>query len=197
MLRCGIAGCPSSFKRYSSMLSHLSRKHNNQDPLQPINPSTVYQELDMSCDSSISTDVNGDQENIQPDFPEQMVDSTPGSNQVAGLGPCNKAAGLFLLTLKEKHRLTQAAVDFTLSQVKQLTKYVVEDVQSSVLGELQGCANIPDLSSCFAEVNPFEGLETEHFQSKFYREHFSLIVSIKITFIAVKIYCLNTGTNCD
>ena len=86
----------------------------------------------MSCDSSISTDVNGDQENIQPDFPEQMVDSTPGSNQVAGLGPCNKAAGLFLLTLKEKHRLTQAAVDFTLSQVKQLTKYVVEDVQSSV-----------------------------------------------------------------
>ncbi len=38
------------------------------------------------------------------------------------------------------------------------------------LTDVQMETDPPDVSSCFAPVNPFEGLETEHKQLKFYRE---------------------------
>ena len=48
---------------------------------------------------------------------------------------CNNvqtSAALFLLTLKEKYRLTQSALDFAVGQVKHMVGYMVEDMQSAV-----------------------------------------------------------------
>lgn len=94
----------------------------------------------------------------------------------------SKMAALFLLTLKEEHRLTQTAVDFALGQVRQMTNYLVQDLHSNILSKLQLNAdiNVPDLSSCFANINPFKGLETEYKQSKFYQQHFNLIVNFLV-----------------
>ena len=66
----------------------------------------------------------------------------------------NKAAGLFLLTLKEQHRLTQTSMDFALSQVKIMMGEVIQEVRSKVDSELQGHlagtgVDIPDLGNCF------------------------------------------------
>ncbi len=48
-----------------------------------------------------------------------------------------KAAGQFLLTLKEQHRLTQTSVNFALCQVKTMMSNIVQDVQCRVENELQ------------------------------------------------------------
>ena len=101
----------------------------------------------------------------------------------------NKHAGLLLLTLKEKHRLAQTSVKFAVQQVQSMLEYALEDVKASVEEKLQlHCTELgiqlPDISDCFASVNPFSGLESEHMQTKFYKlnckfpstNHFSIIL---------------------
>lgn len=92
-----------------------------------------------------------------------------------------KAAARFLLTLKEQHRLTQVAINFLVSQVNE---YVVEDVKSAVERTLrENCIvssgdDLHVLDSCYEDVNPFIGLESEYKQTKFYKTHFNLVVSV-------------------
>ena len=95
----------------------------------------------MNEEDSLSTE--HDQDNEQHITPQQTL---------------HKMAALFLLTLKEKYKLTQTAVNFATDAVKNMFSAAQE----------QGT---------FAQLNPFEGLETEHLQMKFYRSHFNLIVS--------------------
>lgn len=98
---------------------------------------------------------------------------------------------MFLLTLKEKHKLTQVSINYALGHVKQMTSRVVDDVHCKVRQHLLNTTNIqiPDLSSCFTDINPFEGLETEHMQSKFYKDHFNLIVR-NVKFLTVILTCI-------
>ena len=55
----------------------------------------------------------------------------------------NKHAGLLLLALKEKHRLTQTSVDFAVQQVKSMMEYALEDVKAMVETKLEHhCAQL-------------------------------------------------------
>ena len=70
----------------------------------------------------------------------------------------NKHAGLLLLALKEKHRLTQTSVDFAVQQVKSMMEYALEDVKAMVATKLElQCVQLgiqlPDVSDC---INPLE-----------------------------------------
>ena len=92
-------------------------------------------------------------------------------------------AGLFLLTLKEKYRLSQTSINFALSQVKEMTNNIVQDIQYKVESEIQQYLagtgiDAPDLSNCFNTIHPFEELQTEHMQSKFYKLSSFLCVGI-------------------
>lgn len=163
------------------MLSHLSRKHPSfKDYSGALLEFSACDEAEAeNCDSGSSDEADYhpgaggcdtadlssiDKENICP---------TSSRNHSS-----SESAALFLLTLKEKHRLTQVSVDFALGHIKQMTNCIVQDLQCKVEKYL-GDANIqyPDISSCFSDINPFKGLETEHLQSKFYKNHFNLIVS--------------------
>ncbi|ORU95140.1 MAG: hypothetical protein A6F71_10870 [Cycloclasticus sp. symbiont of Poecilosclerida sp. M] len=66
-------------------------------------------------------------------------------------------------------------------QVKEMTNNIVQDLQDKVESAVQQylCVDVPDLSSCFRTVNPFEELQTEHMQSECHRQHFNLIVSLQ------------------
>ena len=91
-------------------------------------------------------------------------------------------AALFLLCLKEKHRLTQSSVNFAVTQVTDMFEFIATDIRASVEGKLKESLNeagvsLPDLAECFNNVNPFDGLMSEHMQTKFYRENFYLVVS--------------------
>lgn len=94
--------------------------------------------------------------------------------------PLQRTAALYLLTLKEKYKLTQTAIDFTVSQTKLIVDKIVEDLSSAVGKEV---ASITDYDasrvlSVFENIrNPFVGLETHYFQSKYIQEHFGIVVS--------------------
>ena len=91
-----------------------------------------------------------------------------------------KTAALYLLTLKEKHKVTQTAIDFVVSQTKLFVNKMMEGLSSAVRKEL----NAPhhDATSVLSVLedirNPFEGLESQHLQLKYFQEHFGLIVSM-------------------
>jgi hypothetical protein len=99
-----------------------------------------------------------------------------------------KAAARFLLTLKEQHRLTQVAINFLVSRVKEIIEYIVKDVKSMVAKVLVECSLVSSnddlkcFNKCYENTNPFMGLETEYRQKKFYKTHFNLVVSIIVTF---------------
>ena len=79
-----------------------------------------------------------------------------------------KAAARFLLTLKEQHRLTQVAINFLVSQVKEIVECIVKDVKTmvaKVLVENLFVSSDDDLQcfdKCYENTNPFTGLETEY-----------------------------------
>ena len=63
-----------------------------------------------------------------------------------------------------------------------MVAYTTNDIKTSVEKKvLEHCTaigvEIPDLTECFPDQGPFSGLETEHLQTQFYKENFSLIVS--------------------
>ena len=69
--------------------------------------------------------------------------------------------------------------DYTLKSVHSIMELSSECIMQSVLkkvGSIEG--NVQHLlSDCFTLPDPFSYLRTEHQQTKFYREHFGLIVS--------------------
>lgn len=132
----------------------------------------------------------------QSDLPSPSVDNVnddhtldEGEVELSTSNECDTPAGgskrmaaLFLLTLKEKHRLTQSSINFAVTQVTDMFEYIAADIRSSVEGKLKESlietgVSLPDLADCFNSVNPFDGLMSEHMQSKFYRENFYLVVN--------------------
>ena len=88
--------------------------------------------------------------------------------------PAQKAAALFLLTFQERFKLSQSAINFAVGSINTIVDSVCESVQSSLEGEVSATR----LTECFDErEDPFAPLKTEYMQSKFYQEHFGLVVS--------------------
>ena len=90
-----------------------------------------------------------------------------------------RSAALFLLTLKEKYKLPQTAVDFSVGQVQHMVMYALEDMKAAMQQyavntntTLSGLSDIMDTS-----IDPFKDLHTENKQTKFFKEHFHLVVS--------------------
>ena len=87
--------------------------------------------------------------------------------------------------LKEKHKLTQVALQGVIEGVTSLIQCQLDSLHTQVCQQLRS-ANTPEavignLDSLFSENGtvgqPFAGLETQYQQLKFYRDHFNLIVS--------------------
>lgn len=149
------------------MSSHLVRKHFDFDFAQA---GTATQQPRVPGSAAPRSD-EGAPDDVAPDYDHDGVEEEPTSNDRGHL-LASKSSALLLLCLKERHRLTQSAVNFSICQIKQMMARVLDDVKASVkhrVGEI-------DIEDCF-DVDPFEGLGSEYLQTKFYREHFDLVVS--------------------
>lgn len=152
------------------MVSHLSRKHRDTDCNLSGQPSTEHTEEtgDMIGHSlfgatSISVDVGEATDSELPDHYR-----------------LHRSAGLFLLTLREKYKLTQTAVDFAMGQVQHMVKFALEDMKEAVQhGAVSSGIELPEgiIDAMDTSVNPFEDLLTEHMQTKFFKDNFDLVVS--------------------
>lgn len=68
-----------------------------------------------------------------------------------------QVAALFLLTLKQKYKLTQASLDFLVSPLTNIVNMAVRNIKESVYSQLSeiGQNNDLSLSSCFLEIDLF------------------------------------------
>ena len=174
MFTCGVEGCVKTARNYSTLMSHLSRKHSDVD-LDELVQSFEDDELVQSFeDDEMHID---ETQHLSGGDDEDEVNQLPLSPTVNNL---ERSAALFLLTLKEKYQLTQSAIDFAVSQVKEMMFYDMEDKRAELekaLGQIDVESSVKvGLSDCLQYRNPFSGLETEYMQAKYYREHFGLVV---------------------
>ena len=93
------------------------------------------------------------------------------------------AAAKFILKLKEKHQIAQSTVDEILDDTKELTSRIVHRLQQSMATTLTEAGvnidGIPGFTETFEDreiLHPFDGLHTEYWQSKFYKEKMGLVV---------------------
>ena len=181
---CGINGCTRTFCKYSTIKSHVARKHCDVD----LDTAEMGRNTSLSLESSIADNI----EDSTRESIESRVDSTRDSMEVCtddctvSSNQMQKKAALYLLTLKERYKITQTAVDFVVSQTKHIVDNIVTDLHSAAEKEIKklSCLNDEDASgilSVFTDVrDPFLGLETHYLQCKFYEEHFGFLVSILI-----------------
>lgn len=179
---CPVQGCPHVFKlgsTYSSFLSHANRKHGDWRDQLSSRVSTV-----ASTTGPLETNpVSGNMDDGT--FSGNMLDTDNSEMEccpVSGPSPVSRSAAQFLLTLKERYRLTQTAVDFAVGSVNQLVSHVYQELEVCVRKELQenDIAIPPTLGDCFTPMNLFCGLESEYQQAKYYREHFGLVEPVSI-----------------
>ena len=112
---------------YSSFLSHANRKHPNwrqvldatfpigrrkQPSLQPLI------EPESGCGDESTNDGDDDHKDFSmPDYPSR-------DNEDVCVSDSQRAAAKFVLTLKERYKLSQTAVDFAIAAVNQIISAV-------------------------------------------------------------------------
>ena len=207
-ISCPGNDCPKSFATFSSFLSHANRKHPMwKEQLESstrtflfcdglsqggLAATTASKEADLDSSSYENPEENPNEARNDADHqadPDSSIDAhipvfsnltTNGAEGSCandsiinnGVSCLDKSvhsqavAAKFLLTLKEQYRISQTALEFTINAVKDIVAVHSsrdhEELQHDVL------------------LNPFEGVETEYMQTKFYREHFGLVVCIQL-----------------
>lgn len=184
-LECGIKGCLYYFKvgsTFSSFKTHASRKHSNWQRY--VNtPAAVGVPMVITPPLSTSADLPVDNSEVSlectlndlPD-PDLTVSTDPEMTNLRPLTSCSeeqRAAALFLLTFKEKHQLSQTAIDFAVASTQTIIESVCKSAITSVEWEASSSAD-----DIIAKLNdPFSSLQTKYQQDKFYRDEFGLVVS--------------------
>ena len=159
-IKCGIKSCPGVFTNFESFRSHVYRKH-REELFLPNGDDTRSTE-DSQHNGVLTSDNPGDIDNSQPTI-------------LSGGDSLKLNAAKFLLKTKEECKLTQASLDAIVSGVKGLWSQAIDELKDKMQEVLPETCNIFDYS--IFTVSPFDGLETQYFQEKFYRENFGYIVS--------------------
>lgn len=135
---------------------------------------------EMDIDNHICSDGSSETSAEAESEFEQEDDEVRSCQQCANNDDRERSAALLLLTVKERFKLTQSAVDFITQQVHHIISYGVDDIQRAVQQWLENqgiVANFAELATHLEPYrNPFASIETEYMQSKFYRDHFNLVV---------------------
>ena len=193
---CGISSCTHVFTRgasFDAFRGHCTRKHYNWQHgfIPTIGVEVVGPDINcctLSSDTStsardvvtlaVSDDCNStDQDMDDNDFNMPHSVDNPNEYESESTSPDDVkiAAAKFILTLKEKFKLTQASPDYTIKAVEEMM-LLSANVHRQSFVENRELAFVPfDQQSSLA--NPFLGLKTEYQQTKFFKENFGLIVS--------------------
>ena len=167
---CGIDGCAKTFKNFLSFKNHLIRKHN----IVAKNDKNVNIIEDRDNDNGI----NG----VIDDVP-QHENAFDLNNEGINL---SRANALCVLKFKEKGRVPQTVVDSFVENATQVTQTSIDLLKAGVTNCLHKAGinvdTLPELQDLFDEnnpiSNPFNGIDKESLQYKYYKEKFNLVVSI-------------------
>ena len=186
VFKCGINGCIQTFRKFSAISSHIRRRHQGFDPESACSSAHTLQSEDMDIDPDPS--VGGETEEDVSEYNELPSETEQPEHLIM-----QKACASLLLTLKERHKLSQSALDFSIGQVREVLSCVTANIKKQVdvaalkFSESHGIQP-PDFSDCFQTIDPFDGLHSEYMQQKFYKEHFNLLVSTIEYWPSIAIY---------
>ena len=180
-ITCGLDGCLRPFSSFRSFRNHVYSYHGGDSSL----------ELQQSGDDgSVGDDpTRANDDNDEDEEEEGGGDGDSGVTwEVSGSQSSltQKNAAMFLMELKEKHMITQAALQGVIEGVTNLMQSQLDALYSQVHQQLSQTsvsqAAIDGLQPLFSGEGifgrPFQGLETQYQQLKFYRQHFNLVVSL-------------------
>lgn len=197
--QCGISSCTRVFTggtSFDAFRGHCTRKHHNWQHgftpnLEPAVEHVVSAGRAITSIREVSeadSDTANDYESTQEDLASDLIGSNDTSIDTSTSGdiehnaeqlslPVQKqsvktAAAKFILTLKEKYKLTQASLDYAVKAVDELISISNKAVQESFANG-QGLTNT-------LYASPFDDLKTEYQQTKYFKENFGLIVSVDI-----------------
>lgn len=118
-----------------------------------------------------------------------------------------EAAAIWILKIKEKHKLSQKAVKEIIDDVTLFFQGLLMDIWEEVECLLQTANITPDTMSSLRALfssggkysQPYKGLETEYNQLKFFKNHFSMVVSNLTSFsqeiIMIPLHWVGTCNN--
>ena len=192
-LKCGIRGCLHTFtfgSTFSSFKTHANRNHSNwqaylksdenassvPSPLSPL-PELSSHPIDDPPTEFTYNEIDHHEGDYVPAFAELSKHDIPQSSLDRSRSPQYTAA-MFLLAFKEKYKLSQKAINFSVDSINSIVRSTCESIKSSVKESLSKGLTGNDIMDCFDHVDPFDSLDTEYKQSKFYRENFGLVVCI-------------------
>ena len=109
------------------------------------------------------------------------LDQTHDINHLLGTDAHHQKrfAALFIMKMKETHRLSQVAVDDVVEGSQAVFNHAVGRLQAGVRSKLSALGidetKVDDIFDSLDD--PFKGLETKHMQEKCFKEDLNLVVS--------------------
>ena len=169
---CGINGCPRRYKKFPSFKKHIYRHHKAEIHKPNIN---------ILLDSTVHTH---EEEDIQlEDFALNQVLVNNEGDDVNKQDPViqKKVAALFLLKLKEIHKVSQTALLGIVDDINELVQHRIQSIEIEVMlylssnGVSQDICN--ELQKIFRVGQSISFLNTTYLQQKYYKEYLGLLVS--------------------
>ena len=175
-ITCGINGCQATYKKFASYKTHIYRKHRDSEAVR-----LVTQRPGDDDDDNVN------QLPAETDAEERAVFEQADVEQVQTEKRESTAAcaAKFILSMKEGLCLTQQACDHLVSGVSELFDSLLSHLHEGVKTSCDSAENIREaIDEAFHnELNtePFASLSTRHYQLKYFREKFGLLVLLLVS----------------
>ena len=131
--------------------------------------------IDHSCTLEDSNDLESNDLESRPVIYNDCSEES-GDLEIDHTNIVKVAAANFLLTLKEKFKLPQSSIDYTVKAVEEIT---ANSIKHSLMSHLHTSgvdhSLVHSFDACFSSTSPFADLKTEYQQTKFFKEEFGLI----------------------
>ena len=167
-LRCGLSGCQKEFRNLLTYRNHIYAFHTDSHASEPSQTNSDGGSSDLD-DGELDQPLN-----LQPSEPTPLDPSE-----------LKKAAATWILKVKEGHKLPQSTMNSILNDLTEFNRLLLQDLHSVVIQKIRSAGLDPDTVPGLSEVfdpnslygKPFQGLETQYLQQKYFRENFSMVVS--------------------
>ena len=168
---CGIDGCHRTYRKFLSYKKHIYGKH-----LKISRGSGVGLLQDMEVSDDIIQDDDFDDGSSRVPSPTAVVQ--------------NKTSALFLLKLENEFKVPSTAIDCIIEDVTTLLNNEIESLHSELVAKSRDIVIDSEITSVFETVarDPFEGLRSDYFRDKYYREELQFLVSFNFMFLPNIIY---------
>ena len=163
-ITCGIDGCLRSFHNFKVFRNHTYASHG-------ANSARARQNSEHAVDS---------------DHDEDSIEDSEGNTgeSIITSEQLQMMSATFLMGTKEKYKLSQVALQGIIEGVTSLMQGRLSALHTQIRGIMSTSTTSmkEDVDVLFSEQHefsyPFSGLETQHQQLKFYRNHFNFIVRV-------------------